>query len=100
MLQQDLPEDFVIATGEKCSVKDFVVSAFDYVGLDPDDFVEQNPKYMRPADVDVLQGDFTKAERKLGWFPLTQFSDLVEMMVQSDLERVEKGVSYDTVLSV
>lgn len=89
MLQQKTAEDFVIATGEAHSVKEFVELAFETVGIkDWEKYVEYNsPKHLRPAEVDHLIGDFSKAEKILGWKPKTSFKELVEMMVKSDLER-------------
>jgi len=88
MLQQDKPDDFVIATGENHSVKEFVELAFKAVGIeDWEKYVESNTKeHMRPAEVDYLIGDATKAREVLGWAPKTSFKELVEMMVKSDLE--------------
>ena len=88
MLQQEQPDDYVIATGETHSVKDFLQSAFDYVGLKWQDYIEIDPKYFRPAEVDLLIGDATKAKEKLGWEPKVKFNDLVKMMVDSDIKLV------------
>jgi GDPmannose 4,6-dehydratase len=89
MLQQDCPEDFVIATGETHSVRDFVVAAFAYVGIDNwQDYVEVDQKFFRPAEVDQLIGDASKARQKLGWLPQVRFDELVAMMVESDLQGV------------
>jgi GDPmannose 4,6-dehydratase len=85
MLQQDQAEDFVIATGEVHSVREFVEEAFSHVGLDWRDYVEIDPKYYRPAEVDVLVGDASKALRQLGWSPQTRFKELVRMMVDADV---------------
>ncbi len=90
MLQQEKAEDFVIATGETHSVKEFVMHAFNYVGLNWEEFVEIDPKFYRPAEVDLLVGDYTKAKEKLGWKHSVSFKELVELMVQSDMELVEK----------
>jgi GDPmannose 4,6-dehydratase len=87
MLQQDQPDDFVIATGLTHTVKEFVETAFQHVGLNWEDFVVQDPKFMRPAEVDLLLGDSTKAQKILGWKPKVSFEELVKMMVESDLER-------------
>jgi GDPmannose 4,6-dehydratase len=87
MLQQDQPDDFVIATGLTHTVKEFVETAFQHVGLNWEDFVIQDPKFMRPAEVDLLLGDSTKAQKVLGWKPKVSFEELVKMMVKSDLEK-------------
>ena len=86
MLQQKKPEDYVIATGETHSVKEFVQEAFSCVGLNWRDFVKQDQRFMRPAEVDSLVGDYSKAKRKLKWKPKVKFKKLVKMMVDSDLE--------------
>ena len=85
MLQQDDADDYVIATGETHSVKEFLTEAFAHVGLDWHDYVEIDPKYMRPAEVDVLIGDASKARRKLGWEPKVTFKELVHLMVDADV---------------
>ena len=86
MLQQDEPDDFVIATGESYSVQQFVDATFGLLGLDPKTHVRIDPRYFRPAEVDFLQGDASKARKKLGWKPRVSFKHLVEMMVESDME--------------
>ncbi len=86
MLQQDEPDDYVIATGETHSVREFVEAVFSYLDLDWKDYVEIDPRYFRPAEVDILLGDASKARRKLGWKPKTSFQDLVRIMVEHDLE--------------
>lgn len=88
MLQQEQPDDYVIATGQTHSIEDFVKAAFEVVGIKNwKDYVESNnPKFMRPAEVDYLIGDYSKAKKVLGWEPKTSFSELVEMMVKADLE--------------
>jgi GDPmannose 4,6-dehydratase len=88
MLQQDEPEDFVIATGEPHSVQEFVEAAFEHVGLDPARHVVVDPEFLRPAEVDHLVGDASKAREKLGWQPRVSFRELVELMVDADLERL------------
>ena len=88
MLQQPAPEDFVVATGEEHSVRDCVDIAFAHAGLDPDEHVRVDPRFLRPAEVDHLVGDASKAKEKLGWVPRTSFRELVEMMVDADLERL------------
>ena len=86
MLQQDEPDDYVIATGETHSVREFCEEAFGCVGLDWKDFVKVDPKYFRPAEVDLLLGDSSKAQRVLGWKPRVTFKDLARLMVEADLE--------------
>ena len=92
MLQQEAPEDYVVATGEAHSVRELVDVAFAHVGLDPDDHVRVDPKYMRPAEVEHLIGDAAKAREKLGWRPRTSFRELVQLMVDADLELLASGV--------
>ncbi len=92
MLQQDKPEDFVIATGQTHSVKDFLVKACEVAGIDNwQKVVEVDPQYMRPAEVDLLIGDASKAKKKLGWEPKTSFDELVKMMVEADLAEQSKN---------
>src|SRR3989441_3044941 len=86
MLQQDEPDDYVIATGETNSVRDFLGEALGYVDLDWQKYVEIDPRYYRPTEVDVLLGDASKARQKLGWRPRVKFRDLVRMMVDADLQ--------------
>jgi GDPmannose 4,6-dehydratase len=86
MLQQSTPDDYVVATGEAYSVREFVERAFDAVDLKWENHVEIDPRYFRPTEVDYLQGDPTKAEQKLGWKPKVSFDELVRMMVDNDLE--------------
>ena len=90
MLQQDTPDDYVIATGEMYSVKQFAEMAFEYAGLKWDDHVEIDPRYFRPAEVEQLLGDPAKAKAKLGWTPKTSFRQLVEMMVDADMELAQR----------
>lgn len=90
MLQQDEPEDYVIATGETHSVREFVELAFDYLGLDWRKYVVVDPALYRPADVDLLVGDATKARTKLGWAPSVTFEQLVKIMVDADLALVKQ----------
>jgi len=93
MLQQDQPEDFVIATGETHSVSEFLDEAFAYHDLDWRPYVDIDPKYYRPAEVDLLVGDASKAKRILGWEPKTKFKDLVRLMAEADAapkENVER----------
>ncbi len=89
ILQQDQPDDYVIATGETHSVKEFCEEAFAYVGLDWSKYVEIDKRYYRPAEVDLLIGDASKAKRILGWEPKTRFKDLVKLMVDADLKTLE-----------
>jgi GDPmannose 4,6-dehydratase len=85
MLQQNAPDDYVVATGETHEVREFCEVAFQHVGLDYRDHVVQDERFMRPAEVDLLVGDPRKAEERLGWQLRTSFSDLVTMMVDADL---------------
>ena len=113
MLQQDQPEDYVLATGEQRTVREFVNLAFGFCGIELDwqgsgvdekgidkatgkVLVEVNPKFFRPAEVDTLLGDYTKAKTQLGWKPKTTFKELVEMMVESDLEQA--GLDHNKIL--
>ena len=91
MLQLDEPDDFVISTGETYSVRDFCEAAFGAVGLDYRNYVVQDPKFYRPAEVDLIVGDPTKAREVLGWTPTVHFTQLVQMMVEADLERYAKA---------
>eukprot|EP00752_Nemacystus_decipiens_P013742 g12195.t1 len=86
MLQQDTPDDYVVATGTTQTVREFCELAFGRVGLDYNDYVEIDPRYYRPAEVDLLWGDPTKAKEKLGWVPKVGFKELVEMMVDADMD--------------
>jgi GDPmannose 4,6-dehydratase len=88
MLQQPSPQDYVVGTGQTHSVRDLVDAAFSHVGLDWRKYVKSDPRYMRPAEVDVLQADPSKAKRELGWSPTVKFGELVAMMVDADLERL------------
>jgi GDPmannose 4,6-dehydratase len=94
MLQQDVPDDYVIATGETHTVKEFAELAFKYAGLSWQDHVVIDKEFYRPAEVNVLKGDFSKARKVLGWQPEVKFEDLVKMMVDSDLKRI-KGSGMD-----
>jgi GDPmannose 4,6-dehydratase len=93
MLQQDEPEDYVIATGVVHSVRDFVNAAFARAGLEPSEYVVQDETFMRPAEMEDLVGDFTKARDQLGWQPRTSFDELVQLMVDHDLELLESGLA-------
>jgi GDPmannose 4,6-dehydratase len=86
MLQQDQSDDYVIATNETHSIREFLDAAFGHVGLDWKKYVEIDPRYYRPAEVEVLIGDYNKAKRKLGWEPATKFADLVRLMVDADIK--------------
>lgn len=88
MLQQDTPDDYVIATGETHTVKELVQVAFDHAGLDWEKYVKLDPAFIRPAEVDLLIGDPSKAKKQLGWTPKVSFEQLVKMMVDSDIERL------------
>ncbi|MEH1101419.1 GDP-mannose 4,6-dehydratase [Micromonospora sp. CPCC 205561] len=88
-LQQDRPDDYVVATGEGHTVREFVEAAFSHVGLDWRQFVVTDPAYFRPAEVDALIGDYAKARRALGWAPKTLFADLVRVMVDADRQMLE-----------
>lgn len=91
MLQQDTPNDYVIATGETYSVEDFLNEAFGHLDIDWHDYVVQDPRFMRPAEVDLLVGDPNKAGRELGWEPRVAFPQLVQMMVDSDIAMLKAG---------
>ena len=88
MLQQDQPDDYVIATNETHSIREFLDLAFNHVNLDWHDYVEFDPRYLRPAEVELLIGDSTKARQQLGWEPTVTFNQLVQLMVEADLAAV------------
>ena len=90
MLQQDKPDDYVIATGETHSVREFVEETFQLLGMDWRKHVEIDPRYVRPTEVDLLLGDYSKAEKELNWKPKVAFKDLVRIMVESDLELAKR----------
>ena len=91
ILQQEKPDDYVIATNEKYSVREFLTEAFKVVGIkDWSSYITQDPKYMRPAEVDVLLGDYSKAKQNLGWSPKTSFKELVRIMVENDIKLLSK----------
>ncbi|HEV7482164.1 MAG TPA: GDP-mannose 4,6-dehydratase [Solirubrobacterales bacterium] len=96
MLQQDEPEDFVVGTGADNSVRDLVEIAFGYLDLDPSDYVREDPKFMRPAEVDLLIADPSKARERLGWQPSVDFEQLVKLMVDADLELLREGRPVST----
>ena len=86
MLQQDTPDDYVIATGDTRSIREFLDEAFKYVGITNwESYIKVDQRFMRPAEVDVLRGNFTKAKTQLGWEPKTNFTDLVKTMIQNDI---------------
>ncbi|MDB4691040.1 GDP-mannose 4,6-dehydratase [Verrucomicrobia bacterium] len=89
MLQQKTPDDYVIATNETHSVRDFLEIAFEHIGKDYKDYVEISSAYYRPAEVDLLIGDFSKAKEQLGWQSKTSFADLVKLMIDADLDLLE-----------
>ncbi len=99
MLQHNQPDDFVVATGESYSVREFLVESFGYAGLDWEKHVEIDPKYFRPTEVDYLMGDSSKARRVLGWKPETSFRQLVCMMVDSDLRKAQLEAAQNAVFN-
>jgi GDPmannose 4,6-dehydratase len=90
MLQQPHGDDFVMATGESHSVRELCEAAFGHVGLDYKEFVEIDPRYYRPTEVDYLLGDPSKAERQLGWKPRTSFKELIRLMMEADMELADR----------
>jgi GDPmannose 4,6-dehydratase len=94
MLQQEKPDDYVIATGETYSIRDLLDEAFGHLGLDWREYVERDERYYRPAEVDLLIGDASKARKNLGWEPKVSFRQLVRMMVDADLERLGGKVGH------
>ena len=91
MMQQETPDDYVIATGETYSIKEFLDIAFNHIGItDWKSYVKQDPKFMRPAEVDVLRGDYSKSFKELNWKPKTSFTDLVKNMVDNDIKILKK----------
>ncbi len=93
MLQQDKPDDYVISTGETHTVKEFVKIAFGFAGLDWKKYVVIDKNFYRPAEVNLLLGDYAKAKKKLHWSPVVKFRELVEMMVDADLKRLQGGIA-------
>lgn len=91
MLQADQPDDYVLATGESHTVREFVQHAFEAAGLDADKHVEIDERYLRPTEVDELQGDYSRAKQKVGWEPKVKFTELVKLMVEADLDAVENN---------
>jgi len=96
MLQRDEPDDFVVGTGTHHSVGDLVDIAFSYLDLDPSEYVRQDPKFMRPAEVDLLIADGAKAQKELGWEPTVDFEQLVKLMVDADLALLNEGSPVST----
>jgi GDPmannose 4,6-dehydratase len=94
MLQASEPDDYVLATGETHSVRDFLDEAFGYAGLDWEEYVEIDERYFRPSEVDILIGDYSRAKEKLGWEPTVRFQELVRMMVDADRKRVTAEEHY------
>ncbi|MDQ3248463.1 MAG: GDP-mannose 4,6-dehydratase [Chloroflexota bacterium] len=97
MLQQDAPDDYVVATGETHSVAEFVQEAFGYVDLDWKEYVVQDPRYYRPAEVDLLVGDASKAGRLLGWEPTVDFRQLVRLMVDADMMALQEQMAHSQI---
>ncbi len=93
MLQQDEPDDYVIATNQQHTVRELVQFAFAHVQLDPEQYVRIDPALYRPAEVNKLRGDYSKAQQKLGWEPEVTFEQLIQMMVDADLQRVERELA-------
>ena len=93
MLQQSTPDDYVIATGETHSVREMCEVAFGHVGLDYKDCVVSDQRYFRPAEVDLLIGDASKASKVLGWEPQVTFSELIHAMVDADLDKLQAGAN-------
>jgi GDPmannose 4,6-dehydratase len=96
MLQRDRADDYVIATGQKHSVRELVELAFASVDLDPAKYIEIDPTLLRPAEVNTLRGDASKARKELGWEPSVSFQELVRMMVAADLERVRREIAMQS----
>src|ERR687896_1097296 len=94
MLQQDEPDDYVIATGVKHSVRDLVQVAFDHAGLDPEKHIRIDPRFLRPAEVEQVIGDASKAREKLGWRPRTSFEEMIRLMVDADVELLSREVPH------
>lgn len=93
MLQQDEADDYIIATNTTRSIREFLDEAFKVIGIENwEPYIKQDPKFMRPAEVDVLKGNYTKAQTKLGWSPKTSFEQLVEIMVENDIKNVRKSI--------
>jgi len=90
MLQQDKPDDYVIANGETNSVKEFAELAFSHVGLNYQDYLSSDEIFFRPAEVHLLKGDYSKGKKILGWEPTVSFEKLIQMMVETDLKHLSK----------
>jgi GDPmannose 4,6-dehydratase len=99
MLQQDQPDDFVVATGESHSIRELLDVAFETLGLDWHQFVEIDARYLRPTEVNHLEGDATKARKVLGWEPRVRFKELVQMMVRADEEDIRLSLAGRAPLS-
>ena len=95
MLQQDNPDDYVVATGETHSVQEFCEEAFGCLDLDYREYVETDPRYLRPAEVDLLVGDPAKAKKQLGWEPKVKFKELVQIMTEADLQLAKEEKAYE-----
>jgi GDPmannose 4,6-dehydratase len=91
MLQADEPDDYIIATGNTYSVRDFCKIVFDMLDMDFENYVKVDERYFRPTEVDILLGDSSKAEKKLGWKPKTNISELARLMIDSDMELLQNG---------
>jgi len=97
MLQQDTPDDYVIATGETRSIREFLDEAFSVIGIsDWTPYIKIDSRYLRPAEVDVLLGDFSKAHKNMGWKPRTSFSELVKIMVNNDINLIRHDITDNT----
>jgi GDPmannose 4,6-dehydratase len=90
MLQQEKPDDYVVATGESRSVREFLDASFSLLGLNWQDYVKTDAFYTRPSEVDFLKGDAAKARKKLGWQPKTSFQEMVKIMTEHDLDLAER----------
>ena len=91
MLQQSEPDDYIVATGDTKSIREFLNEAFSFIGITNwEPYIKIDPKFIRPAEVDVLRGDYTKAKNKLGWQPKTSFRDMVKTMVMNDIQLLSK----------
>jgi len=95
MLQQDMPDDYVVSTGETHSVKELVEIAFDHAGLRWEQYVREDPRFIRPAEVDLLIGDYSKAKQQLGWQPEVSFDAMIRMMVDADIELLQKKREFN-----
>jgi len=100
MTQQDTPDDYVIATGETHSIREMCQVAFKVVGLSYEDYVVSDPRFYRPAEVDLLVGDPSKAGRQLGWEPSLSFKDLMAMMVEADLKAMSDGKHFPNLTEI